>query len=125
MDDAALNDLADRLFDTFMAHDLDAFEAMMAPGAVVVQNGNSMSVADARILIEGITHVIGDHRYEEVRRVTGGDAIVEEHQVRSTTPAGQQLDLAACVVLRVDGDGKIVSLHEYVDTTPLAQLGET
>lgn len=123
MDDAALNDLADRLFDAFVAHDLDTVEAMMAPDAVVVQNGNSMSSAEARSLIEGITQVIGDHRYEEVQRVTGDNTIVEEHQVRSTTPNGKQLDLSACVVLRVNGDGKIVSLHEYVDTAPLAQLG--
>lgn len=66
------------------------------------------------------TNDYGQRMDEEVRRVTGHDVIVEEHQVRSTTPAGKQLDLAACVVVRVDGAGLITSLDEYVDTTPLA-----
>ena len=120
MDAAALDDLADRLFDAFVAHDLDSVAAMMAPDAVIVQNGNRSTFVEARAWLATISQVIGDHRYEEVRRVTGDDVIVEEHQVRSTTPAGKQLDLAACVVVRVDGAGLITSLDEYVDTTPLA-----
>ena len=123
MDADALDHLAQRLFDAFVAHDLDAVEAMMSPDAVIVQNGNSMSIAEARPMIEGITAVLGDHRYEEVRRVVGENAIVEEHQVRATTPGGHEVDLAACVVIRVNGEGQIVSLDEYVDTAPLGQLG--
>jgi ketosteroid isomerase-like protein len=124
MDAAALNDLADRLFDAFVAHDLDTVETMMAPHAMFAQNGNSMTFAEARALIEGLTAVLGDHRYEEVHRVVGDRAIVEEHRVRSTTPGGHDVDLAACVVIRVDDEGKIVSLDEYVDPTPLtATLG--
>lgn len=123
MDRAALNDLADRLFDSLVAHDLDTVEEMMAPDAVIVQNGNRMPFAEARVMIEGLVGVLGDHRYEDVRRVIGDDAVVEEHQVRSTTPGGHEIDLAACVVVRVDGNGKITSLDEYVDTVPLGQLG--
>lgn len=122
MDAAALNDVADRLFDAFVAHDLDAVVGMMAPDAVVVQNGNSMGVAEAMVMIESLEGVIGDHRYEEVRRVVGAQAIVEEHRVRSTTPGGHEVDLVACVVVRVDADGKITSLDEYVDTAPLAAV---
>jgi ketosteroid isomerase-like protein len=122
MDAAALNDLTDRLFDAFVAHDLDTVEEMMAPDAVIIQNGNRMPFAEARVMIEGLVGILGDHRYEEVRRVIGADAVVEEHQVRSTTPGGHEVDLAACVVVRVNGDGKITSLDEYVDTAPLSHL---
>ena len=122
MDAAALNDLADRLFDAFVAHDLDTVEEMMAPDAAIIQNGNRMPFAEARVMIEGLVGVLGDHRYEQVRRVIGADTVVEEHQVRSTTPGGHQIDLAACVVVRVNGDGKITSLDEYVDTAPLSHL---
>ena len=122
MDAAALNDLADHLFDAFVAHDLDKVVEMMTPDAVVVQNGNSMTVPDAMVMIGSLVDVIGDHRYEEVRRVVGEQAIVEEHRVRSTTPGGHDVDLVACVVVRVDDDGKITSLDEYVDTSPLAAV---
>lgn len=122
MDAADLNDLADRLFDTFVAHDLDTFVDMMTPDGLVVQNGTPMGVTEARTMIEGLASVLGDHRYEEVRRVVGEQAIVEEHRVRSTTPSGHDVDLTACVVIRVNDDGKITSLDEYVDTAPLAAI---
>lgn len=122
MDAAALNDLADRLFDAFVAHDLDTVVEMMTPDAVVVQNGNSLTVAEARVMIESLVGVIGDHRYEDVRRVVGEQAIVEEHRVRSTAPGGHDVDLTACVVVRVNDDGKITSMDEYVDTAPLAAI---
>ena len=115
-----LNDLADRLFAAFTVMDLEAVESMTAPGAVIVQNGVTSTWAEAKVWLPALVNVIRQHRYEHVRRVVGDRAIVEEHAVRSTTPAGKQLDLAACVVIRVDDDGKIVSLHEYVDPTPIA-----
>lgn len=122
MDAAALNDLADRLFDAFVAHELDTVVEMMTPDAVVVQNGNSMTVPEAMVMIGSLVDVLGDHRYEEVRRVVGEQTIVEEHRVRSTTPGGHEIDLMACVVVRVDDDGKITSLDEYVDTAPLVAV---
>ena len=75
--------------------------------------------AEARVWLPALRDVIGVHRYEDVRRTIGDDTVVEEHAVRSTTPAGKDLDLAACVVIRVDDDGQIVGLHEYVGPTPL------
>jgi ketosteroid isomerase-like protein len=122
MDAAALNDVADRLFDAFVAHDLDTVAAMMTPDAVVVQNGNSMGVAEAMAMVASLEGVLGDHRYEEVRRVVGEQSIVEEHRVRSTTPGGHEVDLVACVVVRLDDAGMITSLDEYVDTAPLVAI---
>lgn len=120
MDDASLHELADRLFQLFVDHDFDGVGAMLAPEATLTQNGNTSTYAEARPMLEGITAVIGDHRYENVRRVIGDRAVVEEHDVVSTTPEGRSLRLFACVVIRVDDDGRVVSLDEYVDPTPLA-----
>ncbi len=120
MDATDLHLLADRLFAAFVAHDLDAVEALLAPDATLTQNGASSTFAAARPMLEEITQVIGDHRYENVRRVVGDDAIVEEHDVVSTAPDGRAIHLVACVVVRVDGDGRITSLDEYVDVSSLA-----
>lgn len=120
MDEASLHQLADRLFQLFVEHDFDAVGQLLAPDATLTQNGNTSTYAEARPMLEGITAVIGDHRYENVRRVVGTDAVAEEHDVVSTTPDGRSLRLFACVVIRVDDEGRIVSLDEYVDPTPLA-----
>ena len=65
--------------------------------------------------LEGITAVLGNHHYEDVRRVTGDHAVVEEHRAVSITPSGHAVNLAACVVVRVNDAGLITSLDEYVD----------
>ena len=64
MDDAALHRITDRLFQAFVDHDLDAVEAMLTPDAALSQNGHRASFAEVRPMIEGLTDVIGDHRYE-------------------------------------------------------------
>ena len=117
--DRELDAIAGRLFAAFVAHDLDAVEAMLAPDAVVVQNGTEMTWAEARPILAGFRDVLGDHRYTEVRRVTGNQVVVEEHHVLSTTPDGRKIDLPACVVIRVDADRLITRIDEYVDTAPL------
>lgn len=119
MDADALEDIAARLFNGFVAHDFDLVTSMMAPDAVMVQNGNEMTWDVARPMIEGLRDVIGDHHYTEVRRTTGDNTVVEEHNVVSTTPKGKDIELFACVVVRVNDDGLITRLDEYVDTAPL------
>ena len=110
-----LDQIVEILFAAFVAHNLDLVESMMAPDATMSQNGASNSFALARPMLEGITSVLGNHHYEDVRRVIGDHAAVEEHRVVSTTPTGQLVNLAACVVVRVNDAGLITSLDEYVD----------
>lgn len=116
---AALEALAERLFAAFVAHDLDTVETMIASGATFTQNGRASTFAEARPMLEGLRGILGDHRYENVRRVVGANAVVEEHDVVSITPSGTPVHLAACVVLRVGDDGLITSLDEYVDGSSL------
>lgn len=115
-----LDDLCVRLFDAFVAHDLDEVESMLAPDATITQNGHTMSWGEARPMLAAITDVVRNHRYEDVRRVVGAGAVVEEHTVVAESPSGRPLRLAACVVVRVDDDGRITSLDEYVDVPDLS-----
>lgn len=119
MDIPELNRLADRLFGSFESHDLDSVAAMCAPDAIVTQNGRTASWAEFRPGLEALLTWFGDHRYEKVRRVFGTNTVVEEHQVVSTTTDGKAVDLAACVILRFDDEGRLTSLDEYVDTSSL------
>lgn len=115
-----LDQLCARLFDAFVAHDLDAVEAMLAGGASITQNGTTMAWSEARPMIAALTDVIRNHRYVDVRRVVGDHAVVEEHTVVGETPSGRPVRLAACVVVRVDDDGRITTIDEYVDVPDLS-----
>ena len=119
MDAADLDRIAEQLFANFVAWDLDAVAQMLAPDAVITQNGRSAPGPEALATIGSLRAVAGDHHYEDVRRTTGDHTVVEEHRVVSVTPAGVPLDLPACVVIRVNADGQITAIDEYVDTAPL------
>jgi ketosteroid isomerase-like protein len=123
MDAAQLDQIVERLFAAFVAHDLDLVESMLTPDATMSQNGVGGSFALARPTLEGTSSVLGDHHYEDVRRVVGDHAVVEEHRVVSTTPTGHAVDLPACVVVRVDDDGLITSIDEYVDVSTFPTSG--
>ena len=123
MDAVELEQVAERLFAAFVAHDFDLVESMMTPDATMSQNGVGGTFASARPMLEGITSVLGNHRYEDVRRVVGEHAVVEEHRVVSTTPSGRAVDLAACVVVRVNDAGLITSLDEYIDLSAFPAAG--
>ena len=115
MNSAELEQIAERLFAAFVAHDLDLVQSMLTPDATMSQNGAGGTFAAARPMLEGITAVLGNHHYEDVRRVTGDHAVVEEHRAVSITPTGHAVNLAACVVVRVNDAGLITSIDEYVD----------
>jgi ketosteroid isomerase-like protein len=114
-----LDALCDRLFDALVAHDLDAVGEMLAPDATITQNGATMSWAEAKPAITGLLGVLRNHRYEDVRRVIGDGAAVEEHSVLAELADGTPVHLHACVVVRVDADGHITSLDEYADASGL------
>lgn len=59
-------DLCARLSHAFVAHDLDASESMPADGAVITQNGRSMSRAEVRPTLAAITHIVHDPRHDDV-----------------------------------------------------------
>ena len=86
MDAQNLDQLAEKLFAAFVAHDLDLVQSMMTPDATMSQNGAGRSFVAARPMLEGITAVLGNHHYEDVRRVIADHAVVEEHRAVSTTP---------------------------------------
>lgn len=119
MDERQLDEIADQLFDAFTNHDLDTVATMLASDAVLTQNGQPSGWDDFRAALEGTLRWIGNHRYEDVRRLYAQNAFIEEHTVRSTTADGTDIELTACVVVRLNDGNKITSIDEYVDTASL------
>jgi hypothetical protein len=115
MNDSELSNVADRLFQAFVDHDADVLRDVCVPEARFWSS--AQGEADLEQLVASLASMqamIGDHRYEEVRRLIAPDGFVEQHRVRSTMPNGDSLDLQACVVVRVDEDDRVVRLDEYV-----------
>ncbi len=63
-----------------------------------------------------------DLRYEEVRRQPTPSGFVQQHVLRATLPGGGAFELPACIVIDLDGDGRITRLDEYLDSAAVAVL---
>ena len=115
-----LDALADALFAAFEANDPAAIEGCCAPGAQFSQNGSRpVEVAALLPTFATMRDRIGQHRYTEVRRGLFDDGFVEEHTVETVLPDGTPAKLRACVVVRVDGSGRVTELAEYLDPARL------
>ena len=118
-----IDDLAERLFRAFEANDADVIASLCEPDAQFRQNAGP--VATMAEVIPGLAKLherIGHHRYVDVQREVFADGFVEEHRAVSTLPDGTPMDILACVVGRVGPSGKLVELHEYLDTAQRAHL---
>ena len=111
--------IADQLFGAFVEHDYERARALLAPGFRGWGNlhGQEMD-ADAFLgILPVMLQQVGRHRYDDVRRMVTGDGFVEQHRVWVTPPDGRDLDFGdACVVARLDDEGRVVRLDEYIDT---------
>lgn len=116
MNDSELGSVADRLFKAFVDHDADALRDLCADHARFWSSATKREsdVEEVIANLPAMRGAIGDHRYEEVRRLIAPDGFVEQHRVRSTRPDGTALDIEACVVVRVDEDDMIVRVDEYL-----------
>jgi hypothetical protein len=121
MTPSEIDDVAERLFRAFEANDADTVAELCDPDAQFRQNaGPVVRMFD---IIPGFAKLherIGYHKYVDVQRAVFADGFVEEHRAVSTLPDGSPMDILACVVGRVGPSGKLVELHEYLDTAQRA-----
>jgi hypothetical protein len=119
MSPSEIDRLAESLFRAFEDNDADTIASLCEPEARFSQNGNSPTpITDLLPGFARLSERIGHHKYIDVSREVFASGFVEEHRAVSTLPDGSPMDKWACVVGRVGPSGKLVELHEYVDTAP-------
>jgi ketosteroid isomerase-like protein len=118
-------EVADRLFSAIMRADIEAVRGIYAPDARIWHNHDCVTqdvAANLRVLAWVVRNVSG-LRYEEVRRAATPDGFVQQHVLRGNAPNGKPLEVAACIVCRVE-NGRITRLDEYLDSAQIAALGQ-
>ncbi len=116
--------LADRFFAAIEAGDLEAVRSAYAPDARIWHNhdGVTQTVDDNLVVLAWMASNLRDLRYEEVRRQPTPSGFVQQHVLRATLPGGGAFELPACIVIDLDGDGRITRLDEYLDSAAVAVL---
>jgi ketosteroid isomerase-like protein len=116
-------ELGARLMEAIRCGDLDAVREIYAPNIRVWHNLDRVEQTldeNLRLLAWVVKNVAG-LRYEQVRRQRTESGFVQQHVLRGTAPGGEPLEVAACLVCRVEG-GRITQIDEYLDSVPLAAL---
>ena len=119
-----LEERTEAFFASIVQGDWDAAKEKIHPSASAVQNvageeTNARQLLDSmRLLVESLDGLA----YENVRRVVGPDAVAEQHDVCTRRKDGTEVRLDVCIILRFDGDGRIVRIDEYFDSAAASRL---
>jgi len=116
-------ELGNRLFEAICSGDVGAVREVYAPTVRVWHNFDRVEQSleeNLRVLAWVVKNVSG-LRYEQVRRQRTESGFVQQHVLRGTAPGGESLEVAACLVCRVEG-GRVTRIDEYLDSPQLAPL---
>lgn len=115
--------IAERLFTSIEEGDIKTVRMLYADSAVVWHNtdGKLQPVDDNMRVLMWLSENTSDLRYEEVRRWATVDGFVQQHVLRGTNANGNPFELAACVIVTIEGD-LITRLDEYLDSAQAAGL---
>ena len=94
------------------------------PSASALQNAVGQET-NARELLQSMQAMVGSLEslnYENVRRIVGADAVVEQHDVCMVRKDGTEVRLDVCIILRFDPEGMIIRIDEYFDSAAAARL---
>ena len=94
------------------------------PQAVIWHNTDELTLAMAANFPASIAFMakVPDRRYEDLTVTPFDGGFVQQHRIVGRTDTGAAFALPACAVMRVR-NGRIVSIHEYFDSAPIARLG--
>lgn len=117
-------DLADRFITAITRGDVDTLRSLYAPGARIWHNGPGQGggaeqgLDDNLRTLRWLSRNLDDFRYEEIRRDPLPDGYVQRHVLRGRlNGAGHApVEIAACLFVTVDGEGRISRIEEYSDT---------
>ncbi|MBY6687746.1 nuclear transport factor 2 family protein [Rhodococcus sp. BP-149] len=116
-------DVVEAWFRCVEDRDFDAVAQWYAPDALIWHNDGSteQTVAENLAVLGAVTDVVGNLRYDVVRRCEVGDGVFSQHVLRGDLPDGTSIALDAAMFIRVV-DGRIQRVEEYIDTARAAGL---
>ena len=106
------------------AGDLDAVRGAYHPDAVIWHSHDRSEESvehNLRTLAWITTHLPG-LRYTNVRRHGFSGGVVQQHDTVVAVPGSATLTMTACLVVRIDDDGLITRVDEYLDSAAVAEL---
>lgn len=121
--EAQMDAIARRFIAAVSAGDVDAVAEIYHDEVGVWRNIDNRTLVKRQALkvVRFLAGAVTDLRYEDLRIQPTATGYVQQHRLCGVTAKGEQLGVAACLVVRVEG-GQIVGIEEYLDSRALAPL---
>ena len=118
------NDIADRMFAAIENGNGAQLAALWSDDVTVWRQGGGPVRDKPRALkvIAWFVDSTTDRRYEVLDRQIFDGGFVQQHVVHAHDSGGAPLAFRACLVVRVNPDGLITRIDEYLDPADLAPL---
>jgi len=119
-----LNDVANRMFDAVQRGEIGALAALWSDDVTVWRQGGGRDRDKQRALkvIEWFVDATVDRRYEVLDRQLFDGGFVQQHNVHASAKNGTPLTFRACLLVKVDSDGLVTRIDEYLDPADLTLL---
>ncbi|CAA0128532.1 Uncharacterised protein [Mycolicibacterium vanbaalenii] len=116
--------VADRLFDAIERGDITTVEQLFSPAVAVWKTGDERPSDRARSvrIIAWFINATLERRYEILDRQFFDGGFVQQHVLHATGRTDVLLAVRVCIVIKLDSDGLISSVDEYLDPAGIAPL---
>lgn len=117
------DEIADRLLTAIQAGDADTVRSLYAPDVEIWHNTDELVQGrdDNLATLGWLAANLPGLKYTDIRRSETADGFVQQHVLRATNRAGDEVGVPACLVVTI-ADGVISRLDEYLDSAAVARL---
>jgi ketosteroid isomerase-like protein len=117
-------DVANRLFGAIERGEYETVDGMWADDVTVWHTGDSQDNDRVRALkvIRWFLDNTSARTYEILDRQYFDGGFVQQHVLRACRSDGTSIRMRVCIVIKVDGEGRITRVDEYFDPAEMAPL---
>jgi ketosteroid isomerase-like protein len=110
-------DAIERFWEARLEGDTAAIHAMLAPEATYAMNGSKdFGNISAKVAVDVLVGAFRFHGRESLTVIVDGLQVAAVDRLQVSYRGGEPVVTEACDLWQFDGEGKIVSLKQYVDT---------
>ncbi|MFI8794119.1 nuclear transport factor 2 family protein [Streptomyces sp. NPDC055105] len=110
--------IADRLTQAVSTFDAELQKEVLSSDFSVWHNtdNETLDLEGAMAFLQNVGTKVTDVQYTDVRRVATDEGYVQEATILATTKSGKDTRNSTCIVVKLDDDGRVVSVREYQDS---------
>jgi len=117
--DPRTDELADRIIASYEGNDAEGYLGVFAPGARVwlsYLDDDMSAEQNAALLTQIFSSFVEEFRYDDMRREKTSTGYVQRSRLTIVAKSGARFSTPVCTLARIDEQGRVEQLSEYLDS---------